>query len=156
MRITAFLLTLVVSLILTSPANGQKRETPYWASLRVDEVNMRVGPSADYKIDWVYRRAQLPVKIVRLKEGWRLIQDPDGTQGWMVARLLNPQRTALVVGEGLAAVRDAPADSGTLQWNAEPGVVGALGSCEEGWCELDIGGRKGWVQQSRLWGPGEP
>jgi SH3-like domain-containing protein len=43
-----------------------------------------------------------------------------------------------------------------LRWNLEPGVVGKLGDCEAGWCELSVGPRKGWVEQKRLWGAGEP
>ena len=46
---------------LAAPAGAQEREVPYWASLRVDEVNMRVGPSEDFPISWVYRREGLPV-----------------------------------------------------------------------------------------------
>lgn len=117
---------------------------------------MRVGPSEEYKIEWVYRRAHLPVKVVRVMEGWRLIRDADGAQGWVVARLLSPERTALVVGKGLASMRDGPSEGSALRWNVEPGVVGKLGDCEAGWCELMVDKRKGWVRQQRLWGAGEP
>jgi SH3-like domain-containing protein len=156
MRSRAVLLILVSLFPLAAPAHAQDREVPYWASLRVDEVNLRVGPSADYPIDWVDHRAQLPMKVVRVREGWRLVEDVDGTQGWVVARLLSPERTALVVGKGLAAIRAAPAESGAVRWKAEPGVVGRLGKCDAGWCEFDANGRRGWVAQARLWGAGEP
>lgn len=156
MRILPRLVVLCLVLALAVPAGAQDRETPYWASLRSDEVNMRVGPSEDYQISWVYRRDGLPVKVERLQEGWRLVRDPDGAQGWIVARLLSPDRTALVIGKGLAPMRDEPSGDGQLLWNAEPGVVGKLGDCEEGWCKLDVHGRKGWISQSRLWGAGEP
>ena len=109
------------------PARAQERETPYWASIRATVLNMRVGPSADYKIDWVYRRPGLPVKVVRVMEGWRLIEDPDGARGWVVARLLSPERGAIVIGEGLAELRDGPSHDAMLKWRVEPGVVGALG-----------------------------
>ena len=155
MRLLARLLILA-ALSLSAPAAAQDREVPYWASLRATEVNMRVGPSEEYEISWVYTRVGLPVKVVRMREGWRLIQDPDGVQGWVVARLLNPERTALVFGKGLAAIRDDASDSARLLWNMEPGVVGKLGDCDEGWCEFDAQGHKGWVRQSRLWGAGEP
>ena len=157
MRFPLRLPALVLLALLSSPAAAQDHDPPYWASLRADEVNMRAGPSEDYQIEWVYRRKSLPVKVVRIMEGWRLVRDPDGAQGWVVARLLNPARTALVTGKGLAAIRDAPADNGRLLWNVEPGVVGKLGDCETGWCEFDAGnGRKGWIRQARLWGAGDP
>jgi SH3-like domain-containing protein len=148
---------LCVSLLFVAfPAQAQDRPVPYWASLRVDQVNLRVGPSESYPVDWVYHRAGLPVKVVRLYQGWRRVRDQDGAEGWIVARLLNPERSAVVVGKGLAPMR-AEADAGaTLRWKLEPGVVGKLGECDAGWCELDVGGRKGWVEQKRLWGAGDP
>ena len=138
------------------PAGAQTRDPPYWASLRSEEVNMRVGPSESYPVDWVYKRKHLPVKVVRLKEGWRLVRDPDGAEGWIISRLLGPERSALVVGKGLAPIHAEPSAASTLRWRAEPGVVGMLGDCEQGWCEFDVEGRRGWIEASRLWGAGDP
>jgi len=145
-----------LALVCSFPASAQDREVPYWASLRAEEVNMRVGPSPNYPIEWVYKRKHLPVKVLRLMQGWRLVRDPDGAEGWIVARLLSPQRTAIVVGEGLASMRGEPSESSALRWNLEPGVVGILGNCRNGWCQMDVEGRKGWVEEERLWGSGEP
>ena len=152
MRILLFIAT---GLALITPASSQDREAPYWASIRASKVNMRVGPSAEYKIDWVFQRQGLPVKVIRLREGWPLVQDPDGAQGWVVARLLSPDRSALVIGQEPAEMRSQPG-GGARKWSLEPGVVGALGDCDEGWCELNVDGHEGWVAETRLWGVGEP
>ena len=149
-------LSVITLFLVASAGHAQDREVPYWASLRANEVNMRVGPSQDYQVDWIYKRKDLPVKIVRVVEGWRLVQDPDGTQGWIVARLLNPQRTAIVTAGDLVPMHAEPNDASPLKWNLEPGVVGILHECDAGWCELDIGGRMGWVVEARLWGVGDP
>jgi SH3-like domain-containing protein len=146
----------IVFLVMAAPALAQDREVPYWATLRAEEANMRVGPSEAYPIEWVYRRQGLPVKVVRVMQGWRLVEDPDGERGWIIARLLDPDRGAIVVGDGLAELRVAPETGAKVLWRAEPGVVGALGDCEAGWCQLDVGGREGWVRAARLWGAGEP
>lgn len=137
-------------------ASAQNREVPYWASIKPDELNMRVGPSTDFKIVWVFRRAGLPIKVIRVQEGWRMIEDVDGEKGWVLASFLNPRRSALVVGDGLAPMRELPASSAKLKWNLEPGVVGYLSDCEAGWCNLNVHGHKGWVEQKRLWGSGTP
>lgn len=142
--------------VLHMPLSAQTRETPYWATIKTDELNMRVGPSREFPIDWVYKRKGLPIKVIRVTDGWRLIEDMDGTQGWVSQSLLSPRRSALVVGEGLLAMRDAPASNAKLKWNLQAGVVGYLGNCEAGWCEMDVRGHTGWVDQSRLWGAGEP
>ncbi len=141
--------------ILAEPARAQNREVPYWATLRFDEVNMRVGPSQEYKIDWVYKRKGLPVKVVRVRDSWRLVQDHEGTQGWVASSQLNPNLGAIVVGDGLADLREEPATNSAMRWRAEPGVVGALVECRESFCEIDVDGRRGWVAMDRLWGVGE-
>ena len=149
-------LLLALMLFVSVPAGAQDRPVPYWASLRAGVVNMRVGPSESYPIAWVYHRASLPVKVVRLYQGWRLVRDQDGAQGWIVARLLNPARAAVVIGKGPAPMRAEADGAATLRWKLEPGVVGKLRECDSGWCQLDVQGRKGWVEQRRLWGAGDP
>lgn len=146
----------LLAVLFAAPASGQSRETPYWASLRAEVANMRVGPSESYPIDWVYKRKGLPVKVVRVMQGWRLVVDPDGARGWIFSALLSPERAALVIGEGLAPIRAEPSANAALRWNAEPGVVGKLGACEGNWCEFDVAGRKGWIEAARIWGEGEP
>ena len=146
----------LVALAVPAALWGQDREVPYWASIRTEKLNMRKGPARDFPIEWVYRREGLPVKVLRVHQGWRLVRDPDGAEGWMNASLLSLERGALVIGKGLAAMRAAPADNARLKWKLEPGVVGKLGDCEQRWCELDVGGRRGYVRAERLWGAGDP
>jgi len=155
---TLALFAVALSLCLVAlipPAIAQDRDVPYWATLRFDTVNMRKGPSQDFPIDWVYKRKGLPVKVVRLREGWRLVQDPEGTQGWIAASQLSPKLGALIVGEGNAELREDASNIAALRWQAEPGVVGELIRCREGFCEIDVAGRSGWVSEERLWGAGE-
>lgn len=148
----AFLLLLM----LTSPAAAQNSDVPYWASIRAETVNMRVGPGTSYRIEWVYRRQQLPLKVLRRKEGWRLVEDPDGTRGWMVGRFLSRDRGAIVTGEELVDMRKEPDGAARLLFRLEPGVVTRLRDCEYGWCLVEIKGHKGFVREDRLWGAGEP
>jgi SH3-like domain-containing protein len=137
-------------------ATADDARTPYWASIRAGEVNMRAGPGEDYRIEWVYHRPQLPMRVVRMMEGWRLVEDPDGARGWMLARFLTRQRSAFVKGKGLADMRAKGADDAALLWRVEPGVVVLLDDCANGWCGVKIGARAGYVRQDRLWGAGEP
>ncbi len=149
-------LTALLSGVLNfESARAQDRPTPFWLSLKFDEVRMRVGPSQQYPIDWLYKRQGLPMKVVREREGWSLVQDPDGTQGWIADSQLAASRTAMIVGEGLATLHEEPQAASKLRWRAEPGVVGKLLRCRESWCEIDVAGRSGWVAADRLWGDDE-
>lgn len=125
---------------------------------------MRVGPSKEYPIEWVYKRAGLPVKVIRVREGWRLVEDPEGAQGWISSNQLDPARGALVVGTGLAEVRADASPGSALKWRAQPGVVAGLLRCRAAWCEVDLAtaqqredGKtlKGWMERERLWGTEE-
>ena len=146
------LFALALAAVFPAPLRAQDRELPYWATLRYDEVRMRVGPSGEYPIEWVYKRKGLPVKVVRVREGWRLVEDHEGAQGWIASSQLNPARGVLVMGTGLTDVRAEPLTTSPLKWRAEPGVVANLLRCRESWCAVDIAGGKGWLQRDRLWG----
>lgn len=136
-------------------AYAQNRDVPYWATLRFDEVNMRKGPSENYPIDWVYKRKGLPVQVIRLRESWRLVQDPDGTQGWIASSQLSPKLGALIIGDGVAELRADASATSALMWKAQPGVVGELLQCRDSFCEIDVAGKTGWVLATRIWGAGE-
>lgn len=143
--------------ICAVPAVADDSKTPYWASIRRnDDVNMRVGPGEDYRILWVYHRQYLPLKVLRIKEGWRFVEDPGGAKGWVLARFLTRERTALVQGKEPAPMNEKGAADAKLLWRLAPGVIGLLGDCGQGWCQFSVGPRKGYVEQSRLWGAGEP
>lgn len=138
---------------LAVPVQAKDGEVPFWSSIKVKELNMRVGPGEDYRIAWVYHRPKLPLKVLRTMEGWWLVEDPDGAKGWVLAQFLTKRRGMMVVGQGLADMRAKPDGGAKLLWRLEPGVTGLLGGCDDGWCEIDLGeGRTGYVKQDRLWG----
>ena len=157
----AVLLLAALTLAAAPVAAADNDAVPYWASLRAKPVNMHVGPGEDYRTNFRYHRENLPMKVLRKMEGWRLVEDPDGARGWMLARFLKPERGAIVVapkGEdaSLAEMRDSGDAEGKLLWRLEPGVTGKLGDCANGWCKFEVEGRSGYVRQELLWGPGNP
>lgn len=157
MIITRRLLTIAAVLSFTVPALAKDdAKTPYWASVKSEEVNMRVGPGEDYRINWVYKRPLLPLKVLRMKEGWRYVQDPSGAKGWVLGSLLARKRGGYIQGSGPAEMRESGSGESKLLWRLAPGVIGELGDCAKGWCGFAVGPRKGFVPQERIWGAGEP
>ena len=143
---------ILLSLAVVGPASAQSDpELPYWASISVDEARMRKGPSPDVPVLWEYRRKDLPVKVIARHENLRRVEDPDGTRGWMAARLLSRTRTAIVTGE-TRPMREEPSATAAVAYRAQPGVVGRISDCKDGWCRLDVKGRKGWIQADHIWG----
>ncbi|KHK91613.1 SH3 domain-containing protein [Novosphingobium malaysiense] len=157
MKRHAWILHLLALCALAAPARADDDDkVPYWASIDTDVANMRVGPGNTYKIEWVYRRLHLPVKIIRREGPWRQIEDPAGDKGWMRDLLLSRQRSAIVIGDGLVEMHAEASGSSPMLWRVEPGVVGLLGECDGGWCGFDTDGHKGFVREDALWGAGEP
>src|SRR5258708_4490879 len=81
----AFASALVASLLLAMAGHAADKNLPVprFVTLRSDKVNLRVGPSEQYPIDWVFTRKNLPVEIVAEYGTWRKIRDIDGTEGWV-------------------------------------------------------------------------
>lgn len=151
----AALLILAAALSLTTAQAQPPRETPYMASIASGRAMMRTGPGQNYPGIWLYTRRDLPIRVHRIYGEWREIEDPGGTKGWMLVSLLSDQRTGIVVGEGLAELRDSPDAAGGVRFRAEPNVVGRLSRCGNGWCYFEVqGGRGGYISTGRLWGVG--
>jgi SH3-like domain-containing protein len=158
MRKALALAALAASILSVGPAEAQQeRKPPYWASISASKAAMRTGPGRNYPMTWIYQRADLPIRVVETYPDWRKVQDPDGTTGWMLQRLLSDTRTGLVRGGGPRPMHEKPDENSRVRYLAEPGVVGRLSKCAGDWCELDVGGRQGYIRTEFLWGvtPGE-
>ena len=79
MRRLMALALMAVGLAAIPAAQAQEKKTPYWASISAGEAMMRTGPGRNYPATWLYKRADLPVKVVEVYPQWRKVQDPGGT-----------------------------------------------------------------------------
>lgn len=136
---------------------------PRFVSLKVERVNMRVGPGKQYAVSWRYTKAGLPLEILQEYDNWRRVRDAEGTIGWVHGSLLSGTRTAITAPWG----KDDAAAS-TLKLHAEPegnsdivaylkpGVMGEIAQCDGAWCEMAIQSAdqilKGYANQAELWG----
>lgn len=148
--IAAFLMVAVAA-----PATAQDKTPPYWASIASGEAMMRTGPGRNYPGIWLYKRRDLPVRVLQLYPNWRLIQDPDGARGWMLVTLLSDRRTGIVKPGEPRPIRVKPEADAAVRYLAEPGVVGRIGDCRDGWCRIEIGTRDGFIRSADIWGVGE-
>ena len=142
-------------LALAASASAQDKPVPYWASINSGEAMVRTGPAKNYPGTWLYKRRDLPVRVLKRHEHWRLIEDPDGTKGWMLKSMLSDRRTALVRGSSPRPIHEQPTDTSRVAYNAEPGVVGRIDDCGSGWCHIEIGSRQGHIRVADIWGVGE-
>ena len=127
---------------------------PRYASLKTDDVNMRSGPGSRYPVLWTYKRRELPVRIEREFDVWRLVEDMDGTRGWVHQATLAGRRTFVITGTEPHNLRAEAADTAAAVAVLKPGVVGRVRGCEANaaWCQVQVGEYRGWLARADFWG----
>lgn len=137
---------------------------PRFVSLKSKRVNIRVGPSTDYAVSWMYLKEGLPMEIIQEYENWRRVRDADGTEGWVNQALLSGERTAIAApwmrskgSDVFVNLRRDPQGSAQTIAKLEPGVIIRIKECNGNWCHAEAGTVEGWVNQGEIWGayPGE-
>lgn len=129
---------------------------PRFVSLKGDEGNARRGPGLTHRIDWVFTRRGMPLKITAEFDNWRRVEDQDGAGGWVHYALLSGVRSVVVILD-MAELRANPDPAAQVVAQAELGVIGRVLECRPDWCRIQSGGERGWVAKTALWGvaPGE-
>lgn len=137
---------------------------PRYVSLKSDRVNVRKGPGTTYPIAWVFGRAGLPVEVIQEFDNWRQIRDSDGATGWVLHSLLSGRRTGIILPWEIktadasaseptgADIHESAATSSDVIAIAQPGTLASILSCDRSWCRIVIGERRGWIEQTKLWG----
>lgn len=144
----------------SAPVAGSGLPVPRFVSLKSDRVNLRNGPGTDYPTGWVYRRAGLPVEVIKEFETWREVRDSDGATGWVLQSLLSGRRTGLVLPwerksgspPPLVPIMASDSSRSGVVAKVEAGVIADLHSCDGRWCRVTIDQYSGYVEQKKLWG----
>lgn len=124
---------------------------PRFVSLKGNEGNARRGPGLSHRIDWVFTREGMPLKVTAEYENWRRVEDSEGAGGWVHYALLSGARTALVTLD-MAELHHAPDEGSTVVAQAEVGVIGRILECNLDWCRLAVDGQRGWIRKTAIWG----
>src|SRR6056297_94285 len=159
---TSLALAVAVALMAGGIAQAQERgpvtnlPLPRFVSMKASEGNVRRGPSLTHRIDWVFKRKDVPLEITAEHGHWRRVRDRDGAGGWIHYSLLSGARTAIVE-EDMLELLSQPADGAMVVARLELGVIAHLEECNTDWCEVTAGGYDGWTRKAYLWGvtPGE-
>ena len=149
----AFLITLCLGTAAGAGERGKVTNLPIprYVSLKADEGNVRRGPSLSHRIDWVFKRRNMPLEVTGEHGHWRRVQDRDGQGGWVHYSLLSGARH-VIVEQDLTPLRVKPSAEASINAYAEAGVVARLGNCTLDWCRVTAKGRRGWADKRVLWG----
>ena len=127
------------------------RPIPRYVSMKAATGNVRRGPSLSHRIDWVFQRRDMPLRITAEHGHWRRVEDRDGMGGWVHYSLLSGTRTVLVE-KDMLTLHARPDPAAPAMAALELGVVARVSECHDEWCMLRSGGHKGWAPKAQLWG----
>lgn len=126
---------------------------PRFVSLKANRANLRAGPSSDHRILFQYEGlAGMPLMVTAETEMWRRVRDFEGDEGWIHRSLLRAPAQAFAAGERALPLRRSAEDNAAITAYVQPGALGRVQSCDEGWCRVRFPGARGWLPETALWG----
>jgi len=124
---------------------------PRFVSLKGSEGRARRGPARSHRVDWIFTRRDMPLRVTAEFEHWRRVEDADGYGGWVHYASLSGVRTALLTRD-MVPMRSQPRTNAPEIALLERGVVARILTCQTDWCRLGAEGQRGWVERRALWG----
>ena len=119
-------------------------------SLKNTKVNVRLGPSKNYPIKFVYEKKYLPVIIIDEHYNWRKIRDYDNDTGWIHISQLSKVKTTVTTKDN-QVVHTSPSIYSKPQAKLEIYQVLIIKKCNQIWCEIKNPKINGWVKKEHLW-----
>ena len=119
-------------------------------SLKKNKVNVRYGPSFDSPIKYVYKKMNLPIKLIDKKENWRRIIDFKNNSGWIHWSQLKKVNSIIPL-ENKILFKKPSIYSEPLA-KIKKGRVLVLDKCDGVWCKVKSEKFNGWIKTNDIWG----
>ena len=126
-------------------------ESINFLSLKNNEVNVRVGPSKEYPIKFIYKKKYLPLEVLDKSETWRKIKDFENNSGWIHISQLSKKKSAININNNSLLYKKSTIFSKPIA-KLEAGRLVLVNKCKKEWCKITSGGFNGWIYKSSLWG----
>ena len=139
---------LIIFFILLYPSIISAEEVFF--SLKKSKVNVRYGPSIESPIKFVYKKINLPIKQIDIKENWRRIIDLKNNSGWIHRSQLRTQNSIIPLKDKILFKRESNFSKPLAI--VKKGRVLILQNCEGDWCKVKTGKFKGWIKNDNVWG----
>ena len=119
-------------------------------SLKKNKVNVRYGPSFESPIKYIYKKIDLPIKLIDKKENFRRIIDQKNNSGWIHISQLK-KINSLIPLENKILFKKPSTFSKPLA-KIEKGRVLIVQNCKDNWCKIKSDKFKGWIKTDNIWG----
>ena len=144
-KIIIFILTLLI--FITQPINAKDE---FFLMLKNKKVNVRYGPGFDYQVKYIYKKIQLPLKVIDKKENFRRIIDHKNNNGWIHVSQLSKKKAAIVIEEELIMFSNSTVYSNPIAL-LKKGRLVKIKKSSDNWCKVISGKFKGGLKKKSLW-----
>ena len=143
---------LLILLLLTFifPINIFAKENSYYLILKNNEVNVRYGPGFDYPIKYVYKKKNLPIKVIDKKENFRRIIDFKKNSGWIHVSQLKKGKSLILLKDQILFSKPTRYSKPIIK--IAKGRLLLVKKCKHKWCKVKAEDYLGWVITNNIWG----
>ena len=119
-------------------------------SLKKNKVNVRYGPGLDYPIKYIYRKINLPVKLIDRKENMRRVIFLDNNSGWIHRSQLKTSNSVITLEKKILFKK--PSNFSMPVARLEKGRLLVIKKCNRDWCKIKTNEYTGWIKTKNIWG----
>ena len=119
-------------------------------SIKKNKVNVRYGPGFDYPIKYIYKKINLPVKLIDKKENFRRIIDIKNNNGWVHISQLKKSTSIIILKNKILFKKPSNFSKPILR--LEKGRLLIVKKCQKNWCKIKTDNYSGWVKKNNIWG----
>ena len=125
-----FILIFFFSIFFSLNAHSQE----IFLSLKKNEVNVRYGPGFDYEVKYIYRKINLPVKIIDKKENFRKIIDIKKNTGWIHLSQLKKSKSLITKKDKILFKKPSLFSKPIAK--VQKGRLLLYKKCQKNWCKV--------------------
>ena len=146
MRISFYIILITFSFmnILSAEKNN------YYLILKSNKVNVRYGPGFDYPIKFIYKKKNLPIRVIDKKENFRRIIDFKNNSGWIHASQLKKGEAFILLEEQILFTKPTKYSKPILK--ISKGRLLLVKKCKAKWCKIKTEKYIGWLKTNNVWG----
>jgi len=130
--------------------NSFSDEKKNFLMLKNNKVNVRYGPSFDYPIKYIYKKIQLPLKIIDKKENFRRIVDHKKNSGWIHVSQLKKSKSLITTSSKILFKK--PTKYSKPIAKLDKGRLLLVKKCKKYWCNIQTEKFSGWIDKTNIWG----
>ena len=148
MSVRKLLILLLLTFIFST--NIFAKENSYYLILKNNEVNVRYGPGFDYPIKYVYKKKNLPIKVIDKKENFRRIIDFKKNSGWIHVSQLKKGKSLILLKDQILFSKPTRYSKPIIK--IAKGRLLLVKKCKKKWCKVKTQDYLGWIVANNIWG----